>query len=204
MGDNVESDRLGKRTALTNGDNISVLDSKSWRAVSGDVLVSFLVTTVLSDVVQVVSSDNDGSLHLGGHDLSLEDSSTDGDTSSEGALLVDIRSLNGGIGGLDTETNVLDEAHGLGARRLDSTLSCYKDGILLLVGLFVLIALDVFLGDASHDNKLMVGRKKENMSKLERNNLGSEEWTSVWDRRTRGSWQQHGSNISKREIIHQF
>ena len=102
MGDNVESDRFGKRTALTNSDKISVLNRKGWRAVSSNVLVSFLVTTVLSDVVQVVSSDNDSSLHLGGHDLSFEDSSTDGNISSKGALLVDIRSLNGGIGGLDT------------------------------------------------------------------------------------------------------
>lgn len=166
MGDNIESDRLGKRTALTNGDNISVLDSKGWRAVGRDVLVSFLVTTVLSDVVQVVSSDNDGSLHLGGHDLSLEDSSTDGNISSKGALLVNISSLDGGIGGLDSKTNVLNETHGLGAGCTDSTLSCDKDSLLLLVSIFVLIALDVFLSDTSHDYKLMVGRNENVMSKL--------------------------------------
>lgn len=154
VGDDVESNSLGKRTALSDSDNISVLNRKGRRAVSRDVRVSLLVTTVLSDVVQVVSSDDDGSLHLGGDDKSLEDSSTDGNISGKGALLVNKVCLNSSIGSLDTKTNALDETHGLGLGSIDSALSCHKDGILLLVRLFVLIALDVFLGDADHDYKL--------------------------------------------------
>ena len=90
VGDDVESNSLRKRTALTDSYDISILHTKGGRAVGGNVLVSLLVTAVLSDVVQVVSSDDDGSLHLGGDDLPLEDSSTDGNISGEGTLLVNV------------------------------------------------------------------------------------------------------------------
>ena len=54
----------------------------------GEVLVSLLVTGVLGDVVEVLSSDDDGSVHLGGNDGTGEDTATDGDETGEGALLV--------------------------------------------------------------------------------------------------------------------
>lgn len=64
--DNVEADGLGKRSALANGHDVTLLNTgESGRAVSGDVLVSLLESVVLLDVMKVVSSDNDGSLHLG-------------------------------------------------------------------------------------------------------------------------------------------
>jgi len=138
VGNDIKTNSLGERTTLSDGNDISILDSKGRRAVSRNVLVPLLETTVLSDVVQVVSTDDNRSLHLGRDDLSLQDSSTDGDISSKGALLVDIRALNGSIGSLDSQTNVLDKAHGLGARRVDATLAGDKDSILLLVSLFVL------------------------------------------------------------------
>lgn len=150
MSDNIETDRLGKRTALTDGDDISVLDRECRRAMSGNILVSLFKATVFSNVVQVVSADNDCSLHLGGDDLSLEDSSANRDISREWTFLVNVRILKGRIGGLDTQTNILDETHGLLAGRTDGTFTSDKDSILLLVRLFVLIALDVFLGNSNH------------------------------------------------------
>lgn len=55
----------------------------------GKVSVSLLVPRVLGDEVEVVSSDDDGSGHLAGRDdLSGEDSASDGDVTSERALLV--------------------------------------------------------------------------------------------------------------------
>ena len=44
--------------------------------------------TVFGDVVEVVAADNDGARHLGGNDTASEDTATDGDVASEGALLV--------------------------------------------------------------------------------------------------------------------
>jgi hypothetical protein len=50
--------------------------------------VSLLVTGVLGDEVEVLSSDDDGSVHLGGNDGAGQDTATDGDETGEGALLV--------------------------------------------------------------------------------------------------------------------
>lgn len=42
--------------------------------------MSLLETVVFRDVVEVVSADNNGSLHLGGDDSTLEDTSADGNS----------------------------------------------------------------------------------------------------------------------------
>ena len=55
---------------------------------SGDVLVSLLVSAVLRDVVEVLAADDEGTVHLGGNDGSGQDTATDGDVADEGALLV--------------------------------------------------------------------------------------------------------------------
>lgn len=72
-----------------------------------NVLVSLLVSVVLRDVVQVVSSDNDSTVHLGGYDGTSQNLTTDGDHTGEWALLVDVRTLNGSLWGLETQTDTL-------------------------------------------------------------------------------------------------
>ena len=138
MSDHVESDGLGERTALSNGDNITLLDFESRGAVCGNVLVTLLETTVLLDVVQVIPSDDDCALHLGGDDHSRQNASSNGDVACEGALFVDVVVFDGLVGGLDSQTDISHKAHGLLAFIANGTLAGHKDGILLLVGLLVL------------------------------------------------------------------
>ena len=157
--DNIESDRLAERTALTDGDNVSFLDGKGRRAMHSNVRVTLLKTTVFGNVMKVVSSDNNGALHLGGDDASLEDTTADRDISREWALLVNIVAFNGSRWRLDTETNILDEAHGL-VLVGNGALAGHKNGILLLVRLFVLVALDIFSGNARHDGRVCQSQGK--------------------------------------------
>jgi hypothetical protein len=150
--DHVEADRLTQGAALSNGDNITIFDRECRRAVDRNVGVTLFETTVLGNVVQVVPSDNDGALHFGGNDETLEDASANGNVSGEGALFVDKARFNGGGGCLDAESDRLDEAHGFLALLIaHGAFAGDENGILLLVSLFVLIALYVFLGNASHD-----------------------------------------------------
>ena len=109
---------------------------------NSDILMPLLKTTVLGDVVKVIPTYNNGALHLGGDDLSLEDTSTDGYISGEGALLVYEVSLDSSIGGLNSETNRAGETHGLSILTHDA-LTSYEDSILALVSIFLLIALFV-------------------------------------------------------------
>ena len=59
---------------------------------------------------QVVTADDDGALHLGGHDNPTQQLATDGHVSGPRALLVDVLTLLGLDRGLEPKTDVLDEA----------------------------------------------------------------------------------------------
>ena len=77
---------------------------------SSDVCVTLLITRVLGDVVKVVTTDDDGATHLAGLDDASKKAATDGDVGSEGALLVDVGGVDGGLGGLEAKADVLVEA----------------------------------------------------------------------------------------------
>lgn len=157
MGYHVEPHRLAERTALSNGNDITILHVKGRRAVHSNVLMPLFETPVLGNVVQVVPANNNCTLHLGGNDKTLENATTDGDIAGKGALLVHIVSLDSIIGSLESKTNRLGVAHGLLVPGTNDTLACHENGILALVSLFVLIALNVLLLNARHGVK----RKKD-------------------------------------------
>ncbi len=87
----VESDGLGKRTALADGDDVTLLHvDEAGGEVDGEIAVPLLESSVLSNILQVIASANDGSLHLVGDDHALKDTAADGHVAGEGALLVDV------------------------------------------------------------------------------------------------------------------
>lgn len=108
----IESNGLGNWSTLSNNNNISLLDTESWRNVSSQVLVSLFVSVVFWNIVQVLSSDDNGSVHLGGHNGTGQDLSSDGNSSGEWTLLVDVVGLNGGLWGLESQSNILNPSLG--------------------------------------------------------------------------------------------
>ena len=66
-----------------------------------DVSMSLLISLVLSNIVKVVSSDNDGVLHLSRGNHSSDDSTSDTDVTGERTFLIDIGSAYGIIGGVE-------------------------------------------------------------------------------------------------------
>jgi hypothetical protein len=62
--DEIESNGLGKGSALVNSDDITNFDTESWRAVSYNGVVVFLKSVVLLDVMEVVTFDNDCTGHF--------------------------------------------------------------------------------------------------------------------------------------------
>jgi len=65
LADNVETNSLGKRSALADSNDITDSKAESGRAVSSDGSVALFKPVVLLDVVEVVAADDDGVLHLG-------------------------------------------------------------------------------------------------------------------------------------------
>lgn len=109
----VESNGLGDGSALANNDDITLGDTESRGDVSGNVLVSLLVSVVFRDKVQVFTSDNDGSVHFGGDNGTSQDLTSDRDLANKGALFVNVGALDGSLGGLETQTNVFIPSLGL-------------------------------------------------------------------------------------------
>jgi hypothetical protein len=66
--ENVEADSLGEGTALADSDDITDGDTESRRAVDGDLVVAFLESSVLGEVVQVIASNNEGPGHFASRD----------------------------------------------------------------------------------------------------------------------------------------
>ncbi len=114
MLNDVEANSLGQRSALADGNNITFLDVLEGRgAVDRHVLVLLGETSVLWEILQVITANNKSSLHLVGDDHSLQDSATNGNIASEWALLVDVVAFNSGLWGLEAKTDTLVVSHAL-------------------------------------------------------------------------------------------
>jgi hypothetical protein len=79
---------LAQRSALTDCDGVAFFNTESRGHVRGQVLVSLLISGVLGNEVEVFSSDDQGSVHLGGNDFASEDTASDGNHAGERAFLV--------------------------------------------------------------------------------------------------------------------
>lgn len=79
---------LAERSALADGDLVTLLNTEGGGDVGGEVLVALLVTGVLGDEVEVLAADDEGTVHLGRDDGTGQDTATDRDETGEGALLV--------------------------------------------------------------------------------------------------------------------
>lgn len=132
--ENVETNSLRQRSALARSHNISLLNVEARRSMHSRVLVALLETVVLLNVVQVMATNNNSSGHLGGHNHTSEDSTSNGNIAGEGALLVDISTVYGFLWCGETKANVLPPTCGL----LGSNANW--GGILSLESLLVLIS----------------------------------------------------------------
>jgi hypothetical protein len=111
----------------TDGDGITKFDTESGGDVGSQVFMPLLVTvyakksigefpdhahpkeslTVLGDIVQVVTADNDRSLHLGANNTTGQDATTDADVARERALFVDVGAIDSLGGSFESQTDIL-------------------------------------------------------------------------------------------------
>jgi hypothetical protein len=135
--DNIESDGLSNWSALADGDDITGSDSwESWRDMGWEVVMSLLEPVVLLDVMEVISSEDNGSVHLVGENNTLKDSTTDGDVGGEWALVVNIVALNGSLWGLEAKADLLVESWSLGGLLGDHLLRVLENSKLFLESSF--------------------------------------------------------------------
>ena len=139
--------------ALTNRHDITLLHIETRRTVSRDVTMSLFVTnrhlntsilpSVLLDITEIVTTNNDGALHLGGNHQTLQNSSTNGNRGSERTLLIDVLSVNSSLRGLDAQTHIsVPTLVGLLTKEMDLAV---REHFLLLEGSLVLQSIKIVL-----------------------------------------------------------
>ena len=137
--EDVEVHGLAQGPALAHRDDVADLDvPEAGRKVHGHVLVALLEAVVLSDVVKVVSADDDGPLHLHFGHHARQDPPSNGDVTRKRAFLVNVGALDGLLWSLEAQTNVLVVSRELffASFSKQDPLFILKDGRLLLVRTF--------------------------------------------------------------------
>ena len=133
----VEPHGLGEGSALADSDDITDSGSLEGRGeMGGEIVMSLFESVVLFDVVEVISSDGDGPVHLVRENDTLEDSASDGHGRGEGALLVNVLALNGGLGSLEPEADFLVVPLSSEGFLSNQLLGVLEDSELFLIGLF--------------------------------------------------------------------
>ena len=102
---NIEAYSFGKRAALADGYNISNIAFKGRGTVDGDVTVTFFVTSIFSNVVEVITTDNNSALHLGRDNKTLEDTTTNGYVTSERTFFINVVTINGSLGCFESKSD---------------------------------------------------------------------------------------------------
>ena len=74
--------------------------------------MSLLISVVFWNIVQVLSSDDNGSVHLGGYNGTGQNLSSDGNSTGEWTFLVDVVGFNGSLWGLESQSNILNPSLG--------------------------------------------------------------------------------------------
>ena len=105
---------------------------------AGDGVMAFLESVVFSDVMKVITTDDDVVLHLVGDNDTLENSSSDGDVSSEGAFVVNPLAFNCFFGSLEAESDFLVESNTTASLFGDKLFAVKENSNLFLIGFFVL------------------------------------------------------------------
>lgn len=136
--EDVEVNSLGEWSALSDGNDVTFLNSETRRAVGDDVSVSLLISVILFDVVEIVSSDNESVLHLVGDDHGSKDFSSNADIASEWTLLVNIVSLDGLFGSFESKTDVSEISDSFSSFGDDEFLVAVEYSGLFLISLFFL------------------------------------------------------------------
>jgi hypothetical protein len=92
--DHIKTHRLAEWSALSNSDEITDINTESRRAVRIQVLVTTLISVVFRDVMQIISSEDDGAGHFGADDRAAQDPSSDAHITRKWAFMVDVRALD--------------------------------------------------------------------------------------------------------------
>ena len=133
----VESDGFRQWTTLTNGHDIPFFDTEARGTVGSNVAMAFFKTSVLLDVMQIITSNNNGVFHFGRQHHTFQNTSTNRHVACKGAFAVNVFAFNRRFRGLESQTNVLVETRSISLA--NEFFAGQESTFLFLVCFFVLV-----------------------------------------------------------------
>lgn len=102
----VETNSLWERSALSDSDNISNTSTgESWWQMSWEVVMTFLESVVLLNVVKIISAKDNSTSHLIGKYDTFENTSTNSNIRGERAFVINVWCCDGSLRSLETFKN---------------------------------------------------------------------------------------------------
>ena len=129
---------LGEGSALTNHCDISFFNSESRGAVYRDIPMSLFISVVFRNIVEIISSHNNSSLHFVWDDDALENLTSDRNVRGEGTFFINVSWFNSFLWGSDTQSNIFVESNTSTGFLGKKFFTVEENIFLLLEGSFVL------------------------------------------------------------------
>ena len=102
----IETNSLWERSALADSDNISNTSTcESWWQVSWEIVMTFLESVVLLNVMKIISTKDHSTSHLIGKYDTFENTSTNRNIRGERAFVINVWCCDGSLGSLETFKN---------------------------------------------------------------------------------------------------
>lgn len=103
-----------------------------------DISVPFLISVIFWHVVKIVTSNDNSPLHFSRNADTLEDLSSDGDVTGEGAFLINVSAFDGFLRSFEAKSNILKISDSSGCLLSEQLLAIEKHIFLLLESSFML------------------------------------------------------------------
>ena len=87
---NIKMNSLGKRSALSNNNNITFFNWESRWTVDWNISMSLFISVVFGNVMEIVTSDDNSSLHFSWNYYSFQDLSSDRDIRCKRAFFINV------------------------------------------------------------------------------------------------------------------
>jgi hypothetical protein len=138
LAEHVEADSLGEGAALADSHDVTDGETESGGLVASHGVMALFESVVLSDEMEVITTDDDVVCHFVGDNDTLENSASNADVSGEGAFVVNVVALHSFLGSLEAESDFLVESNTGAGLFGDELFGVKEDTYLFLVGFFVL------------------------------------------------------------------
>ena len=131
-------DSFCERSTLANDGNISDFGREARWNMNWNISMSFFISVIFGNIVKVISSDNNGSLHFCRNHDTFEYFSSNWDVASEGTFFINVVTFNSFLRCFESQSNIFKVSNSTASLLSKKFFRIEEDIILFLECSFVL------------------------------------------------------------------